>query len=401
MMVRFQPDSWREALLRPIAMASPDAGVYVEIMAPDFRYAFALVLLVALLLLHRRTRNREANAGARPTLVLCAGLAIAFVPWIATSANGRYFIPGLLLAGPVCVGLARLLPTTRGFRLAAVLGMVGLQVFAVQQSAPWKVWGLAEWRQAPYFAVDVPADLRATPATFVTMSAISYSLVAPQFDPRSRWINVHEAPAPARGAPDSHRTEDFLARAAPGTILLFVPMVPGTETTARLPNDQVLAVIDDQLRPYRLGLAQPRSCRILPSRGLASMTLKPQDLDDPAKASNFGFWICTLARIDEASPRRPIGPGRYDAVFRKLEMQCPRMFSGASGTLPIPGGEVRSYLSAEMKAYVLDGGDVFYKYYRAFNPVRIGSAQDVLADKARVDCGNIRGRSGLPWEREI
>jgi len=62
---------------------------------------------------------------------------------------------------------------------------------------------------------------------------------------------------------------------------------------------------------------------------------------------------------------------------------------------------VRSYLMAEMKAYVYADGQVFYKYYRALNPVLVGSTADVLAGPARVDCNAIRGRSGVPWERDI
>ena len=47
--MRFQPDTWLEALLRPVAMAAADANVYVEIMAPDFRFVFVLALLAGLL----------------------------------------------------------------------------------------------------------------------------------------------------------------------------------------------------------------------------------------------------------------------------------------------------------------------------------------------------------------
>lgn len=401
-MVRFQPDTWREALLRPLAMASPDANVYVEIMAPDFRFAFVLGLLLLLLVFLAQGRRIAATgAGGRATLALTAALAFAFVPWLVTTANGRYFIPGLLLAGPVCIGLVRLLPATRGFRLAAALLMVGLQAFAVQQSAPWGVWSIAEWRQPPYFQVTVPADLRSSPATIVTMSSISYSLVAPQFDPRSRWINLHEAPPIALGWTDSARTQQFLARAASGPIFLFVPVVPGTMTSDRLPNEQVAAVIDDQLRAYELAFVQPRSCRFLPSRGLAGMALRAAERDDPAKSADVGFWACALEHADPGGRAQNAAATRYDGVFGKIEAQCPRFFAGSTGSQVIPGGEVRSYLSAEMKAYVLDDGSVFYKYYRALNPVRIGSIDEVLGGKARVDCGNIRGRSGLPWEREI
>ena len=54
-----------------------------------------------------------------------------------------------------------------------------------------------------------------------------------------------------------------------------------------------------------------------------------------------------------------------------------------------------------MKAYVYDSGEVYYKYYRALNPVLVGKVEDLLAGKSRLECGKIRGRSGLPWEREI
>lgn len=400
-MVRFQPDDWREALLRPIAMGSPDSSVYVEIMAPDFRFAFALALLVLLPAFSLRARREGGNTERRPVLVVAAALAVAFVSWIATTANGRYFIAGLLIVGPLCVGLVRLLPTTRAFRLALVAGMVALQAFAVQQSAPWRVWGLTEWTEPPYFGIEVPPQLRLQPATFVTMSAISYSLVAPQFHPQSRWMSLHHAPAPGTRAPDSRRTEAFLASKAPGPLLLLIPAVPGTLTETRLPNAEVSAVIDNQLGAHRLGLARPQSCRFLPSRGLAGTALDAESLKDAGKVARFGFWMCELVRLGAAAPEGRNSVSRYDAVFGMLETQCPRLFTNHTGSLAIPGGEVRSYLQAEMKAYVLDSGDVYYKYYRAFNPVRIGSIEDVRSGQARVDCANIRGRSGLPWEREI
>jgi hypothetical protein len=54
-----------------------------------------------------------------------------------------------------------------------------------------------------------------------------------------------------------------------------------------------------------------------------------------------------------------------------------------------------------MKAYVYDSGEVYYKYYRALNPVLVGRAADVLAGRSHLDCAKVRGRSGLPWSREI
>lgn len=400
MSVRFLPDTWLDVLMRPVAMAAPDANVYVEPMAPDFRFVFALVLLALLAVLALRRRAPAEAGGRRPVLLLLTVVAVGFVPWLATTGNGRYFAAGLLLIGPVCVGLACLLPVTRALRLTLAVAMVGWQGFAVHQSAPWHAWSLAPWKETPYFQMEVPPGERATPATYLTLSAISYSLLAPQFHPGSRWMSLHNAPPPNGGHPDARRTETFLAGAEAGTMMLLVPVVAGMLTEEKLPNTRVSEAFDQQLAPFRLALAQPRSCRFLASRSLADMGLVAKT---PEQRERSGFWLCHLVRIEaNAAPGATRSP-RYDAVFRVLETQCPRHFpaGGDRGTLVLANGEMRSYQQAEMKAYVYDSGEVYYKYYRALNPVLVGQARDVLEGRARVDCSRVRGRSGLPWNREI
>jgi len=405
--MRFQPDTLYEALLRPVAMAAPHANVYVEIMAPDFRFVFVLALLALLATLSltgRRgpagTRGTGDRASARPVFVLLAALAAAFVVWVATTANGRYFLAGLLIAGPVCMGLTRLLPVTRAMRLALAVGMVALQVFAVQQSSPWQAWAVASWKEPPYFHVDVPQEWREQPATYVTMSAISYSLLAPMFHPESRWLSLHNAPPPVSSTTQGRRLDAFLSKVEAGRVMLLAPVVPGLLTPERLPNARVSEVINEQLAPYRLGFVQPQACQFLASRGLASMGLGEKTQEERSRS---GFWLCRLTRL-EASAVPEASRGRhYDAVFKVLEAQCPRFFpaGGDRDSVVLAKGEVRSYLQAEMKAYVYDSGDVYYKYYRALNPVLVGHVADLLAGRARVDCDKIRGRTGLPWEREI
>jgi len=402
-MNRFEPDTWMAALLRPVAMAAPDSHVYVEMMAPDFRWVFALLLLVLLAVMRLRARGGNAGAvaangaDARPAsvFVLLAALAVAFVPWLMTSGNGRYFLAGLLLVGPVCVGLAWRLPVTRALRLTLAAGMVALQAFAVQQSAPWQAWGLAQWKEPPYFQVDLPPEAKAEPATYITMSVISYSLLIPQFHPQSRWINLANAPVPGVSTFNSARTAAFLAKAQ-GKLRLLVPVVPGMLTEALLPDAKVSEVIDSQLEPFGLGFAQPQACRFLHSRSLATMGLRQKT--DKQRAQS-GFWLCELRRV--APSARPAAYGRrYDPVFAALEKQCPRFLpaNGDGPSLALPNGEVRSYLQAEMKVYVYDDGEVFYKYYRELNPVFVGKAQDILSGRARIDCAGVR--AALPWGRD-
>ncbi|MEJ5989469.1 hypothetical protein WG902_05685 [Ramlibacter sp. PS3R-8] len=402
--MRFQPDTWAEMVLRPIAMAAADANVYVEIMAPDFRFVFALALSVAVLaiLLLRRKQGDAAGGPASPrpraVLVLLAALALAFVPWLATTGNGRYFLVGLLMVGPVCVGLACLLPVTKAMRLAIVAGMVLLQAFAVQQSAPLRAWELAAWAEPPYVHVDLGTEVNAAPATYVTLSAISYSAIAPKLHPQSRWISLHNAPPPDSGAHDASRTAAFLASAEKGRIVLLAPVVAGSLTADRLPNADVAKAMEGQLAPYRLAFAQPQSCRFLASRTLAQMGLGEKTEEQRARS---GFWLCELVRVAPGVPAEGSRGRRHDDVFKALELQCPRFFpaGGDGASLAIRSGEMRSYHRAEMKAYVYDTGEVYYKYHRALNAERVGLAPDVVAGRSRIDCDNIRGRSGLPWNR--
>jgi hypothetical protein len=398
-MIRFLPDTWREILLRPLAMAAPDAGVYIEIMAPDFRFVFALTLLVILAIFWFFGR-RAAGAALIPVATLLGATALAFVPWLATTANGRYFIPFLLAVGPLCIALVSLLPMTRGFRLATAVGLVALQAFALQQTSPWQSWGLAQWEGVPFFDVEIPQDMASEPATYVTISSISYSLIAPRFPAASRWMNLANAPSAASGSSDGRRAQSFLMGA--DRLTLLAPAVPDYSTPDSLPDVELVRVLNKQLATHHLKLLEPHGCRFLRSRGLATMALRKGALEDASKTMKFGFWACPLRYSATTTPAQNPQTGRFDAVFQKIESRCPRFFpSGQKGSTAVAGGEMRIYSSSEMKAYVLDNGAVLYKYYRAFSVFKIGSAEDVLTGKAQVDCDNIRGRSGLPWEREI
>ncbi|MBK6928755.1 MAG: hypothetical protein IPH15_14970 [Comamonadaceae bacterium] len=96
-MIRFLADTWRDAILRPMAMAAPNSSVYIEIAAPDFRFALALGLGFLALI---STRKASRAPGWLPTLALFALVFLSFIPWMRTTGNGRYFMPYLILIGP-------------------------------------------------------------------------------------------------------------------------------------------------------------------------------------------------------------------------------------------------------------------------------------------------------------
>lgn len=391
-MIRFEPDTWSDALLRFFAMAAPDANVYVEIAAPDLRFAALVLAAAALAVCWRRLVPRPMSVVA-----LLASLLVATIPWLTTSGNGRYFMPMLVFVGPLVAGLLYVLPLTRSFRFFLAAGLLVAQGFVITQRSPFDAWAWLPWGQDGYFQVDAPkGDANAAPTTYVTLTSISYSLIAPQFPASSRWMNITTAGGLAR---DKAWALQFL-EASKGPLTLIVPTIPGLLAPDGGPTPAVRKTLDDLLAPQRLALAPGGSCGLLHSRGLAAIGVKSPPPDIQAQ---IGFWTCPLKYPVERAPAQAVpGRPRADATFARIEQSCPRFFPpGSASTMPAEGGVVRYYGESDMKLYVLDDGKVLYKYWRALNPVLVGTVEGVLAGNEKVDCSHIPGRSGTPWERGI
>jgi hypothetical protein len=403
-MERFAPDTWRDALWRPISMGAPDAGVYMEIMAPDIRFACLALLTVAVVVLAVLLRRKLVS---RPAGLLLLFTWLAFVPWLATTGNGRYFIPVLLLAGPLCIGLIRSLPITGGAQLALAALVVALQGFVVVQNDPRGWWGLSPWGER-YFSMELTDEDRNVPATYVTISLITHSLIAPQFDHRSRWIGLSRVPSGPQTL-DGERAQRRLMQAHQEglPLKLLVPTIPDRVDAQMQPDAPMRDEINRLLGPHRLALETTARCELRRSATMAArMFDKPQE-HSPVVVQKIGFWICPLAFPVElrapAVPRAPVAPellARAERVFDVLAHQCPRVFgSGAPPAGSDGGGIERQY--ADIKVYVTADGKVYFRYWRALNSNYVGTSEEVLAPGFSMDCNRIKGRSGLPWEREI
>ena len=228
-----------------LAMAAPDSDVYLEIMAPDLRFAVLLLLTVVSVVTLRRSPR------SRPVVLLLAFVWLAFVPWLMSSGNGRYFLPVLLAVGPLCIALIHRLPMRGRMRASLALLVVAAQATAVGLADPRASWGLVPWGQESYVDLDLSRRDREVPATYVTVSTISYSLFAPLFAPGSRWIGLAAA-----GSPDmERRVGQALAdsRAAGLPLRLLVPNVPRMTPQAQ-PDATIRAEIARLLGPHRLAL---------------------------------------------------------------------------------------------------------------------------------------------------
>lgn len=142
--MRFVPDGWLDAVLRPLLMADPVNGLYIEIQAPDVRFAALAVMTGVAWVAHRRKGLFQAHQA----MTLLA-LTVCFYVWTLVSGNGRYFIWGLLLAGPLVVMSAQKLPVTPSMRNTLVVLVLVLQGVSIWLCFVPNMWGLRPWKLGP------------------------------------------------------------------------------------------------------------------------------------------------------------------------------------------------------------------------------------------------------------
>ena len=388
-MIRFQPDTLGQALTRFFDMAAPDGNVYIEIAAPDFRFGAIVLLAAVALLLWRRL-----GPGRRPAFALLAALFVSAAIWLATTGNGRYFMAMLVVAGPVAIALVCLLPITRAFKAALGLLLVAAQAFALWQQPPWNNWTVMHWTQAPYFEVELgPEEKAAGPVTYASLSVLSYSLIAPQFPPQAHWTNLYTTPVTPD---DARREEEFMRNAlAQGPVHAIAPAIPEATLPDGRPNADIVKAFNKLIARRNLRISG--DCHFINAPGLVKMARRAYELsaESPLK---LGFWSCPLAYqagiADAAAANVP--PAKVQDVLAKLGELCPRFFPpGEKAALRIADGWLRHY-SSETKVYVLDNGEVWYRYWRSLNPVLVGKSSELLAGEVRLDCLGVRGDG--PWK---
>jgi len=408
-MIRFMPDTWWDALLRPFAMADPNGWVYVELLAPDFR--FALAILLALLVAGMLLAKRIPDSRLRPVITVFIVLFASFIPWLLTTGNGRYFMPYIIVIGPLCVGLIYLLPSTRSMRASLAVVALGLQGFALYQNSPWTPfgsWGFIDWKEAPYFSLNIaPEDIRGD-ETFVTLPNMTFSAVAPLFPDSVRWVNL----STFNGVDVETDTQNYqpvreMLNSAKN-LRLFQKAQPHEMAEGSVqPSEKAVSEINAYLHPHKLALTEPPNCRLMRSASVARHTMVPTNVDSDDKArllANSGFWICPLvypAKVPKAADLTK-NQMRAIEVLGKMEQVCPRFFApGQKLVGRYAEGYARSYSSSDSTLIWTRNDEVWVQNARSLTPERIGSAEEVLSPNFSFDCTRFRGRAGLPWEREI
>jgi hypothetical protein len=345
---RFTPPDLVSALTFPFRMATLDRSLYSETFAPDIRLA-ALVVAAAAVPFVAKNKRTDWR--------VFVFVAVAAVLWLATSANARYGMVVLLLAG-VCLAVLveRLLPPGAARIALGVLLAVQLVMAAV--AAPPR-WFIAEPWSRHWFPYEAPQRAQREPALYLTLETLPMAVVAPFVHPASSFVNL-------RGqhsiSPDAPRLAALLERhrgrvRVAGRLLELADGVP--QPSQARAYDGTLARIG-----YRLDTAD-----------CFTIEWRRDDDDSLSRAAN---WISRTPPTSEPlsivscglqpAPRDPAREQKereVSALFDRIEKACPRLFRGHTAvTEPLGSGWARHYvdLDARLEAF---GERIVLNRYRA------------------------------------
>ena len=400
--LRFMPADWVEAIARPLAMADPQANVYYEIIAPDLRPLAALIGLA--LVGWRIAAGHRCPVGLVRAAPLLCYIAVVWTAWLATTGNGRYFIPGLQLIGPALVAIfaTGALPNTLAASSAALVAAGVLWPILDQPLTRWDHRSSAAL-SAPFLDVRIPEALASRPVTYVTIGSHAYGVLALAAHPDSPRLNLPGAWVVPPEGPGASSVLDVLSRAS--GLVVVAPAhydpAPGTGSARVLPPD--VGTFSDALSTY--GIAVGNAC-LLDTRTALSIAPPPAAGAVPV-GQLAGFHFCD-ARFDPDLRVRAIQAARTDPrkasiarAFDRIEDACPRIFAPARQATSTRGlWAERRYAASDTRLYVDASGHASYAVFGLPDPILLGPVGSILSPNWKAPCDGLPARYLLPWRRD-
>jgi hypothetical protein len=341
---RFMLQDLAAALAFPFRMIGLDRQLYSETFAPDLRLAALLAAAAALPAAAALRRARVALGGSDWRVL--AFLSAAAVLWLATSANARYGLVVLLLAG-VCLAriVERVLPLGAARVALALLLLVQLGTTVVASPARWF---LAEPWTRHWLAYDLPERALREPALYLTVEMLPMAVVAPFVHPASSFVNFrgqHSLP------PDAPRLASLLEQHRGKVRALG----RGLELVEGRPRAEQVKAYDETL--VRIGYrVDAEHCDTIAWRrdddDLLSRTANRLAGVGPAQEP-LSVVSCAL-RPATRDPVELEREKRASMLFDRIEKGCRTLFRGQTAvTEPLVGGWSRYYsgLDARLEAY--------------------------------------------------
>jgi hypothetical protein len=388
---RFGVDGLRGLLGFPFRMISLDRSLYSENFAPDLRFAALLAVAVGLPAVAAMRRVGRESALRGPDWRTFAFFGVAFALWLASSANARYGLLVLVLAG-VCLArlVERALPPISA-RIVLVLLLV-LQVGMTVIASPAR-WFIAEPWSKRWLAYDVPQRALRERALYLTVEVLPLAAIAPFLNPESSFVNFrgqHSLP------PDLPRLAALLNRYRGHVRVLGRDIMP----VGGRPPIAALQAYDRTL--VRIGLrVDPEDCFAIawrPEFGdelsrLANRIVRPLPPHEALSAASCGL------RPAVRDPAEAKEEQRVSALFDRVERACPRLFRGQTAvTEPLLNGWSRYYteFDARLEAF---GDHAVLNFLRSARHVDLGKLSAWGSDLAplpaecRSSTGKVPGES--------
>jgi len=360
---RFQvQDLWAAAAF-PFQLIAPDRTLYAEITAPDLRFAPIVLAAAALPLVALRGRSERALQAA-DWRVLGFFLA-AFALWLLSSANGRYGLLVLLLAGVCLARLAeRLLPLAAA-RVALMVLLVA-QIAACTMASASR-WFIADRWSASWLPFVAAERAKREPALYLTLETLTMAAVVPFLHPGASFVNLRGQYSIAPGTP---RLETLLARHRGQVRALgrFLQLREGQ------PREEMVEAYDTTLIRYGYRIDQDDCYAI---------AWQPDEQDALSRAANWlarqpsahhavlSLGSCGLLPA-ERDPRDVEAERLVSAVFDRIERECAALLRGQSAvTEPLGKEWMRNYpgIDARLETY---GDRVILERYVSLTYVDFG-----------------------------
>ena len=343
---RFAPKSVGDALAFPLRVVSPQSMIYAEISAPDLRFLALVVLGVAIAAAAFWPRFRSSSRSLRSLDArLLIFFVVAYAAWLGASANGRYGMLVVLLAGSLVARLAdRLFPVVvaRG----ALLILLVAQILACAFISPPRWFMIDRWSER-WFPYEVAEPLRREPALYLTVETQAMSVIVPFVHPDSSFINLRGQHSVEHGA----RRMQALLEAHKGKVRT-IGRALRLQRDGK-PRPHIIELYDSTLLRYGFRL-DPDNC--------VSVRWRPRREDSLSEAANLlvtedagvresivalascalrpGSW--SAAEIEEER--------RVSALFERIERTCRGIFRGQTAVTERMGPEwSRSYAGLEAR----------------------------------------------------
>lgn len=406
-MIRFQPDTFLEGVLRPIYMMASSAWVYVEVLAPDFRFALFLAAVLAVAVGLARRGGLWRSFKTDPFWGLVVFFLLCMAAWLLTTGNGRYFMSGMLLVGLLLVAAIARLMIAFERKLLLLAFVFALQGLAITQNSPWNRFDSYEWvswRDHAYLQLERSDLQRYDESVMVTLQPQSFSAIAPYFPQGVRWVNtsVFEGADLSNPASRFDKVRSMLRTAK--AIHVLQKTQPSESDSSGRPTVNAVGAINEALSRYGLVLLGSQRCNFIYSPTMGAITMlasTKEGGEDTSLLKLAGFWVCEARVSESVVAERSADPVRRQAerLFSMLERACPRMFP--PGQIALRGhlaGFARIYASSDsVVIYDKKEEALYVKYQRALNPQRIGSLTEISEMQDKGCSLRLQGR-GSPWD---